>query len=99
MAAGVSNRGCVWDQMGYHGTMWASMERAPSRAFEHKRIRRPGSNGSLTVSRLKEWLKGSHCPAVRRLPSFRNYSGFNGNIGGTRLLTRELFQHGEAPSH
>ena len=53
---------CVWDMMGYHGIIWASMDQSGAQW-----PRRPaGLNRSLTVRALKEWLKDVPAPRAGR---------------------------------
>jgi hypothetical protein len=60
-AGGFSNRIAAWDYMGYHGITWASINHrgvTPPRALD--------LNTSLTVRRLKEWLRGRQGSIGRR---------------------------------
>jgi hypothetical protein len=52
----VTHRVRIWDSMGYHGTIWASMELDPN-GGSGRPPARPSCNGSLTVRRLKESLR------------------------------------------
>jgi len=49
---GVENLACIWDNMGYHGIFWASMEQRTARHPP-----RPALNRLLTTPALKEWLR------------------------------------------
>jgi len=58
--AAVQGLGIVWDDMGYHGIIWASME--------PRRDPTLGLNLSLTTAGLKEWLSRPLSPR-RPLPT------------------------------